>query len=138
MVTVLMLTILWVLEVIRNQKATPFLDFFLRYHCLSHFFSNLGFHRLIKFIKSVDHLVNSSMVILHITAYSFILIASIENFTIKTLHTYEESTSDLVINLACTVILAIIVNEICQKAFLNKTPYAFFLPLAAISQMPAP
>jgi hypothetical protein len=65
------------------------------------------------------------MVILHITAYSFILIARIENFTIKTLHTYEESASDLVINLACTVILAIIVNEICQKAFLNKTPYAF-------------
>ena len=78
-------------------------------------------------MKSADHLVNSLMFILHIVAYSFILIASIiENFTIKTLHTYEVSTyCDLVINLACTEILALIVIEICQKAFLNKTPYSF-------------
>lgn len=69
------------------------------------------------------------MVILHITAYSCILSASIiENFTIKTLHSYEVSTyCNLVINLACCAILALIVNEICQKANLNKTPFAFAL-----------
>ena len=120
--------VLWVFGNHQQLKSYSIFDFFDNIPLfISFFFLVWGFHRLIKIMKSADHLVNSSMVILHITAYSFILIASIvENFTIKTLHSYEVSTyCDLVINLTCTAILALIVNEICQKAFLNKTPYAF-------------
>jgi len=81
---------------------------------VSFFFLVWGFTRLIRIVGSDEHLVNVLMVVTHILAYSFILVASIvENFTITDLHSYEISTyCDLVINLACTSVLALIVRQI--------------------------
>jgi hypothetical protein len=77
----------------------------------------LGFKKLITVIQSNDHLVNKAMIIWHITAYIFIVISKFCRFFLATLKKYSISTyCVLAINLACTVILAVIVNEICSKA----------------------
>jgi hypothetical protein len=77
-----------------------------------------GFQRLIKSVQSgKDHLVNKSMIGLHITAYFFIFIANIvSNFFLATPYSYEVSECCvLVISLVCSVILALIVNQIVTK-----------------------
>jgi hypothetical protein len=80
-----------------------------------------GFKRLIKAVKSTDHLVNKTMIIWHIVAYFFIVIANILVFLVlKTSEQFEITTiCGLVINLACTIILALIVNTICTS-YLEK------------------
>jgi len=84
---------------------------------VSFFFLVWGFIRIIRIVGSDEHLVNVPMVITHMVAYSFILVASIvENFTITDLHSYEISTyCNLVINLACSSVLALIVHQICKN-----------------------
>lgn len=78
-----------------------------------------GFKKLISLVRSDQHLVNKGMIIWHIIAYFFIVIATFcSGFFNKTPKQYEISECCLAaINLACNVILALIVNQICTKAF---------------------
>jgi hypothetical protein len=72
-----------------------------------------GFQRLIKIVHSInDHVVKKGIIIWHIVAYFFIVIANIvQIFTSNTFEQYEISSyCVLVVNLACTIILALIVN----------------------------
>ena len=59
-----------------------------------------------------DHVVKKSVIFWHIVTYFFVVIANILTmFFTKTLRMYEIATiCSLVINLACTIILALIVN----------------------------
>ena len=72
-----------------------------------------GFKRLVRIVQSTnDHVVKKSVIFWHIVAYFFVVIANILTmFFTKTLRMYEIATiCSLVINLACTIILALIVN----------------------------
>ncbi len=72
-----------------------------------------GFKRLIKLVHSVNDLIaNKTMIIWHIIVYFFIIISNTaEILLVRTLKIYEVSTyCALAINLACTIILALIVN----------------------------
>ncbi len=78
-----------------------------------------GFKKLISLVRSDQHLVNKGMIIWHIIAYFFIVIATICSGSFsKTPKQFEISECFLAaINLSCNVILALIVNQICTKAF---------------------
>ena len=83
-----------------------------------------GFQRLIKTVKSgKDNILNKAMIGWHIVAYFFVLTANIvQNFMLNGLLWYEVSTCcQLAINLICSVILALIVTEICSKALQAKS-----------------
>jgi hypothetical protein len=82
-----------------------------------------GFQRLIKIVQHAnDHLVKKCMIIWHIIAYFFIMIVNIaEFFTLNSYKQYEIATyCDLAVNLACSVILALIVNQIVTKRLQSK------------------
>jgi len=90
-----------------------------------------GFIRLIKSIQSRNrHPINKAMIFWHIVAYFFIMIAYIvQNFTTNTILEYEVSTIIvLVIEFVCSVIMALIVNEIISKSkkgkFIDWTSFA--------------
>ena len=70
-----------------------------------------------------DHVVKKSVIIWHIAAYFFVIIANILSiFLTATPKMYEISTiCSLVINLAATIILAFIVNAICTKFLERRT-----------------
>jgi len=77
-----------------------------------------GFQRLIKTVQSGnDHFVNKPMISWHIAAYVFIIFFNVVAiFMTSTPASYEVSTyCELAIYLVCSVILAMIVNEICSK-----------------------
>jgi hypothetical protein len=71
-------------------------------------------------MKADQHIVNKAIIFWHIIAYFFIVTAIfVQGFFLNTPNKYEISTCCvLAINLPCTVILALIVNEICSKALL--------------------
>ena len=83
-----------------------------------------GFKRLISVVHSVNNQVANKVIIMwHIVAYFFVLTANIvQNFMLNGLLWYEVSTCcQLAINLICSVILALIMNEICSKALQAKS-----------------
>ena len=83
----------------------------------------LGFKKLASVMQSDKNLVNKGMIIWHIIAYFFNVTAIfVEGFFLANPKQYEITTCCiLVTNLACTVILALIVNEICTKALQEKS-----------------
>ena len=83
-----------------------------------------GFQRLIKTVQSGnDHFVNKPLISWHIAAYVFIILVNIVClFTMSGAYSYEVSTyCDQAIYLVCSVILAMIVNEICSKSIKAKS-----------------
>ena len=83
-----------------------------------------GFHKLIKTVESgSDHIVNKGTIFWHIVAYFFILAANIVTiFFTATTYKYEiSSCCSLVICLVCSIILALIVNQILSKHLKSKS-----------------
>ena len=115
LITVLIPTVDWVLydhsKLYKYYLICGYLDNLpLAVSC---FFLVWGFQRLIKIVQHAnDHLVNKGMIIWHIIAYFFIMIVNIaEFFTLGSLKQFEIATyCYLAVNLACSVILALIVN----------------------------
>ena len=70
-----------------------------------------------------DHVVKKSVLIWHIAAYFFVIIANILSVFFDTKHKMYEKTMicSLVINLAATIILAFIVNAIYTKFLERRT-----------------
>ena len=77
----------------------------------------LGFKKLNAVMPPDQVIVNNAMIIWHIIAYFLIMVANFLAFFFLGTKKKEEISSIcvLVINLACTVILAVIVNEIVKK-----------------------
>jgi hypothetical protein len=125
LITVLMPAIDWVLYSYSLNRAETFVNYADNLSLLLSFFILIwGFNRLTRIIQSTnDHIVKQSVIIWHIAAYFFVIIANIlVVFFYATPKQYEITTiCSLTINLAATIILAFIVNAICTKFFERRT-----------------
>ena len=125
LITVGMPAIDWVL--FNNRKMRAFSLVWLAENislAISCFILTWGFKRLIKIMSTDDVLVDKAFIFWHIIAYFFIVIANVVQAFLyfKYPITYEISSYCLlVINLACSTILAAIVNTIFSKYLQPQT-----------------